>query len=961
MKAVLRITLPLTSIVVTLTLLASFFGLIPDRDRMVESNRAVLAESIAIHITSLMLNQQSRIIKKDLEYYANRHDDLLSIGVRRADGILIAAVGEHDQYWAPSDHEGSTQHQIKVPIWNGNSKWGEVELRFEPLHGSDPISLIQRPTIQLPLGMGLASFIVFSIFFFSRRGTITPSQAVPSRVQSALDTLAEGLLIVDPKGQIMLANEAFGGFLDQPADSLQGKNTSELNWRDEHGSPLQKDHFPWMRAISSGEVQKSEPLQLETGNGKILHLQVSCSPVMAENGKPTGALVSFDDISELRRKEAELEKSRAEAEAANRAKSAFLANMSHEIRTPMNAILGFTEILKRGYVHNQKENLRYLDIINSSGQSLLELINDILDLSKVESGKMEMEISRIQPYKIVYEAIQVLALRANEKGIRLDYDVIGEIPEYIESDPTRLRQMIINLVGNAIKFTEQGGVRVVCRYDDSDEAPKMVFAISDTGIGMTAEQLENIFNPFVQADSSTTRRFGGTGLGLTISKRFAEALGGDISVSSEPGRGSTFTVTIATGQLSDVRFISPDEIELAAAADEEQVVSKWVLPAARVLVVDDGAENRELVRFLLEEAGLVVDEAENGRKALERVRTQHYELILMDVQMPEMDGFTATRHMRESGLETPIIALTANAMKGFEQECLAAGYSGYFSKPIDVDRFMEKMASLLGGRQITIPRETVDAPASRPSPTAPPNTTVRRKKNKPPIYPEFPVQSDKLEAIAAKFIPRVRSQVEEMQSAWKKRDLDHLADLAHWLKGAGGTVGFKVFHDPAAKLEKAAKSQSEAEIPRLLEEIDEYVGRLATRTGCENLIKTEEEEHCEFQPLPAGKIESRLSANPRFHRTIRSFVEKLKAKMAEVEQLYATGDLEALRLVAHWIKGSAGTVGFDAFTEPARRLEQLARDAKRKEMAEVITYLRKLTDAVEAPREKKNTARVLSP
>ncbi len=947
MKSTLRITLPLAGIVVTLVLLASFFGLIPDRDRMIEGNRAVLAESIAIHVTSLMLGQQTHLIEKDLEYYARRHEDLLSIGVRRADGFLIAAIGDHDQHWKQTDGEVSTQHQIKVPLWNGDHKWGEVELRFEPLHGSDLKSLLQRPAIQLPIGMGVASFVIFFLLFHSRGQAIHSTGAVPSRVQNALDTLAEGLLIVDPKGQIMLANDAFGSFVSEDPEALQGRNASELAWRDGAGKPLAKEDYPWMRAIRSGQVQKSEPLQLRTGDGKTLDLQVSCSPVMAENGKATGALVSFDDISELRKKELELEKSRAEAEAANQAKSAFLANMSHEIRTPMNAILGFTEILKRGYVQNQKESLRYLNIINSSGKSLLDLINDILDLSKVESGKMEMEITRIQPYRIVYEAIQVLALRASEKGIRLDYDVVGEIPEYIESDPTRLRQMIINLVGNAIKFTEEGGVRVVCRFRDDPVKPMMEFEITDSGIGMTPEQLENIFNPFVQADSSTTRRFGGTGLGLTISKRFAEALGGDIHVTSEPGKGSTFTIAIATGDLEGVRFIEPEEIDLAAEADEQGLVTRWVLPAARVLVVDDGAENRELVRFLLEEAGLTVEEAENGREGLEKATATAYDLILMDVQMPEMDGFTATRKMREHGLETPIIALTANAMKGFEQDCLDAGYSGYFSKPIDVDRFMEKMAELLGGRRVTVPRDTTPG-AENGATEARATPEGREDTDRTPIYPELPIQSEKLEAIAARFIPRVRTQYQAMAECWQNRDLDQLASLAHWLKGAGGTVGFKVFHEPAATLEKAAKSGEVAAIEPLLEEISNLCARLAVRSQPADTAP-DEQNGPDFGPLPDGPIRSRLADNPRFQRIIHSFVEKLEEKMADMDALLASGDMEGLRTLAHWLKGSGGSVGFDDFTAPARELERLAKAGDSDGLHEVIDYLKRLAGAIETP------------
>ncbi len=448
MSTKLRVTFGLTGMVITLIMLAHFIGLIPDRDKLVESNRAVLAESIAIHVTSLMLQQRLDNLKRDLSYYASRNDDLLSIGLRRADGVLIASFGDHEHLWTATQHEQSTAHQVKVPIWNGDSKWGEVELRFADLLQPGITGLLQHPFAKLITLFSVTSFFMFYLFLGKTLKVLDPSKAVPSRVRSTLDTLAEGLLILNSKSQIMLANDAFAGFLDEDPDALAGKNANSLPWLDDDGNPIPTNTFPWMQALATGAVQKSRTMQLKTGQDKALALQVSCSPIITDDGQCAGVLVSFDDVSELRKKEAELEKSREEAEAANQAKSAFLANMSHEIRTPMNAILGFTEILKRGYVQNQQDSLRYLNIINSSGKSLLDLINDILDLSKVESGKMQMEISRIEPYKIVYEAIQVLALRANEKGIRLDYDVVGPIPEFIHSDPTRLRQMIINLVGN---------------------------------------------------------------------------------------------------------------------------------------------------------------------------------------------------------------------------------------------------------------------------------------------------------------------------------------------------------------------------------------------------------------------------------------------------------------------------------------------------------------------------------
>ena len=375
------------------------------------------------------------------------------------------------------------------------------------------------------------------------------------------------------------------------------------------------------------------------------------------------------------------------AEAANRAKSEFLANMSHEIRTPLNAILGFTDILRRGYGRSNQDPRKHLNTIHSSGKHLLELINDILDLSKVEAGRLEVERIACAPHLVVQEVIQVLFSKAHEKDISLSIEADGPIPASIHSDPSRLRQVVTNLVGNAIKFTENGGVKVVLGLVPGEQT-KLRIDVCDSGIGMSPEQMNRIFDPFSQADSSVTRRFGGTGLGLTISRRFAQALGGEISVQSEQGKGSVFSVTVDTGPLEGVEFLSPEAIN----SFEEQVVDQeanWRFESGRVLVVDDGAENRELVSVVLEQTGLTVEGAENGKVGAEMALANQYDLILMDCDMPEMDGYEATHKIREverscnSQNPIKIVALTAHALSDFKQKALDAGMNDHLAKPIN--------------------------------------------------------------------------------------------------------------------------------------------------------------------------------------------------------------------------------------------------------------------------------------
>ncbi len=393
------------------------------------------------------------------------------------------------------------------------------------------------------------------------------------------------------------------------------------------------------------------------------------------------------------------------AESANYSKSEFLANMSHEIRTPMTAILGFAELL-RGSLENRSdvstECKEAVDTIHRNGEYLLQIINDILDLSKIEAGKLIVEHLSCDPYQIMQEVKSLIQVRADAKGLSLETEVVGKLPRTITTDPTRLRQILINLLGNAIKFTETGGARLFARFIEfAGNGPAIRFDVLDTGIGMSCDQVAGLFNPFQQADASMTRRFGGTGLGLTITKRLAVMLGGDIAVESEPGKGSAFHVTVATGPLEDVEFVDYAEKEPAAPAPAEaQPIPEPSRIEARILLVEDGPDNQRLISFLLRKAGAEVSLAENGAIAVEQVLSASeqgtsFDVILMDMQMPVMDGYQATRTLRERGYPGPIIALTAHAMEGDREKCLAAGCDDFATKPIDRKRLLATISRFL--------------------------------------------------------------------------------------------------------------------------------------------------------------------------------------------------------------------------------------------------------------------------
>ncbi|MCH9652632.1 MAG: response regulator [Planctomycetes bacterium] len=395
---------------------------------------------------------------------------------------------------------------------------------------------------------------------------------------------------------------------------------------------------------------------------------------------------------------------RREAEASNQSKSAFLANMSHEIRTPMTAILGYTEILELEATSHQMPELFLdsLEIIKRNGGHLMELINDILDLSKIEADKIEIESILCSPKKIVEEVLELVQVRAEAKGLKLEASFEYPLPFKIKSDPTRIRQILINLIGNAIKFTEVGTIRLETRLlESAGQEPQVQFTVVDQGIGMTESQRSNLFRPFMQADSSTTRKYGGTGLGLTICKRLAELLGGEITVSSEPDQGSQFSVTVQAGSLVGIKLMQEHSNESSQDVQESHqsqtghpTSDEPCLKGIKILLAEDGPDNQRLISFILKKAGAEVSVAENGEVAYQAGLESMeggllYDVILMDIQMPVLDGYEATGKLRERGYTGPIIALTANAMEGDREKCIDAGCNDYLKKPVNRTRMLD--------------------------------------------------------------------------------------------------------------------------------------------------------------------------------------------------------------------------------------------------------------------------------
>ncbi len=408
-----------------------------------------------------------------------------------------------------------------------------------------------------------------------------------------------------------------------------------------------------------------------------------------------GELESSQDLDEQRRR----------AESASRAKSEFLANMSHEIRTPMTAILGFADLLTADDL-SDRERREHVETIRRNGHHLLHVINDILDLSKIEAGKLDIEAIDTPVAQVVGQVASLMKVRADAKGLRFTAGCRRNVPAVVRTDPSRLRQVMLNLVGNAIKFTEVGSVRLDVGYlAGPDDAPgTLICDVTDTGIGISEAQGRKLFAPFAQADESTSRRFGGTGLGLALSRRLAEMMGGEITFDSEPGKGSRFTLRLPAAIAEGVDPADVSDAPTDDEADGPDNAAPLTLLSGRVLLAEDGPDNQRLIAFLIKKLGLEIEVVENGRLAVDRAlgeagRGRAFDVVLMDMQMPELDGYAATRELRDAGYTGPIVALTAHAMSGDRQRCLDAGCDDYATKPVHKTTLHHLLRRLVATRQ----------------------------------------------------------------------------------------------------------------------------------------------------------------------------------------------------------------------------------------------------------------------
>ena len=532
----------------------------------------------------------------------------------------------------------------------------------------------------------------------------------------------------------------------------------------------------------------------------LRYIQANAEMIPDHSGTKHYMVGTNIDVTIHREIESALEHAKVLAEQATIAKSQFLANMSHEIRTPLTSIIGYSESLMSDKL-SKMEQQSALAIVKRNGEHLMGVINDILDYSKIEAGRLEVELMPVDLTELLSDVANLMQHKANEKGLSLGFEYLFPIPRSIITDPTRLKQILINLVGNAVKFTSTGGVKINISYTESEQ--RIDFAVIDTGLGLNAEQQSRLFQAFSQADTSITRKFGGSGLGLLISHQLAQKLGGSISVDSQYGRGSCFTLSISTGAVQELTFTLSKEVSL------QQMVKSDNIPqfSGKILIAEDGEDNRGLISLLLKKTGVDFAFVENGALAVEAASTGNFDLILMDIQMPIMDGYTAISKIRSSGNSIPIVALTANAMKADLERAKSAGCTDFLGKPFTRQEFFSTLGRILNSTQPLEEKKN--------------NTENSAQKFQGILerIREIPEMRELIVSIIHKFPERVN----EIARLIHSESFSEASMLAHSMRGTSANIGFVEIPDVLAKIEEITAGSSPSSALEYIEPLKQLI------------------------------------------------------------------------------------------------------------------------------------------
>jgi nitrogen fixation negative regulator NifL len=729
------------------------------------------------------------------------------------------AIGKNPRLLQSGQTPQSTYHEL----WNSLSEGSEWRGTFQNQRKNGELFWEEATISPMVNDLGeITHFVAVKEDITERKNKEAIAEREHIRLQTILATASDGIHILDSNGLLVLANEAFLNMLGYD-DSAVGQ-LRVADW---------DVAMPWtvIKARNDELIARQGRKVFESRHrcrdGAVLDVEISASGIVIDD--KAFLYAASRDITERKKFERALIVARDEAEASSRIKAAFLANMSHEIRTPMNGIMGLTElVLETELTPEQRENL---ELAYSSAQGLLRIINDVLDFSKVEAGKLELESLGLDLRGILDATLRTMSAQAARKGLRLVLRLADDIPAELTGDPVRLRQVIVNLIGNAIKFTTEGEVVLSVIVESADKTEvRLRFAVSDTGVGIPGDRVGAIFEAFTQVDSSITREHGGTGLGLSISSKLVALMKGHIWVVSDPGKGSTFYFTAAFGRSG--AGSDPSPVHKAA-----RVALARADKGLHILLAEDNPVNQKIAVTVLTKAGHRVTTAQNGKEAVDLALSTDFDAILMDLQMPVLDGFGATRAIRQHGLSIPIVALTAHAMKGLREDCLAAGMDDYLSKPFRGATLLAKLAELRG-EEAGMGESGQDAPMTphfRPSALLDLDSALRQTDG----------DAETVRMVAGMVATQIREDLPNLRQLALAQDVPALRDAVHRLKGSLASVGASAARSACLALEDLAKAgmaeefsggfaRLEAELERVVPELIDLASQVGRHGGVEN-------------------------------------------------------------------------------------------------------------------------------
>jgi len=726
-----------------------------------------------------------------------------------------------------------------------------------------------------------------------------------------LETLPLPLFTKNMRGEYTRVNKAWEMFFGIGREEMLGKRVRDLYVE----SPETAAYHEQMdeALLRDGGVQ-TYGIPLRTPSGRDRHVMFAKTTLTDADGHIISLIGVLTDLTELKQaehlaREAMVEKTAAEK--ASHAKSLFLANMSHEIRTPLTAIIGYSEALL-DIKQTMSERIDGIQTINQAGKHLLGIINDILDLSKIEAGRLEVERLPVPLFGILNDVAALARLQAEAKGVTFQIEPVFPLPQTVLTDAIRVKQILINIISNAIKFTERGEVTLRVRHDPPTE--RLVVEVLDTGIGISAEQLVRLFQAFTQADASTTRRFGGTGLGLALSKQLAEMLGGGISVNSTPGRGSRFTVTLNVGP-AEALIHSIEETH----KPEPQVAADDVPPAlrGRLLLAEDNPVNQRVIVLKMRHLGAEPHVVNNGAEAVEAALAQPFDLVLMDMQMPVMDGLTAVRTLRERGYAGPIVALTANTTLQERQACLDAGCDDFLSKPIENKVFAETL------------RRYLQADGSAAT------------ENQDPIIPALLRQDPGLHELVSHLYSSFMDAYRALQAALEAGDNEAFRQQARQMKSAGSDYLSPQLTELVGQLEFSATVGKTQPMQDLLAKLGALLGRIQIPGLAEISAQT-------LENTGAPLVSDLLQEGPEMADLIDYFLERLPGYEQELRAALAASDLAAVKSQAHDLKSIGGGYGYPVVTQLAIQLESSAQAGRLDEVAAQVDEFAQLVRRIQA-------------